>query len=164
MSDVTYLHGWNASLCITLDNGRKCDFNRLIYKGTPKTKILQQSSPFESAHRDKIILQLKSRFDEKINEGVSNDSLFVYFSATSQYINWCDSKSTEAFSQSSLESYFNHLADRVKLEQITTKTYKTRLSAISAVIRIFLYLPLEWYLIPSSSKITKNKEQMTRAC
>ncbi|MCG9729775.1 phage integrase N-terminal SAM-like domain-containing protein [Shewanella sp. Isolate13] len=156
MSDLTYQHGWNASLCITLNNGRKCDFNRLLCKGPPRTKSLL----IESAHRDGIILQLKSSFDERINEGTSHRTLFVYFYATFQYLNWCDRKSTEAFTQQSLEGYFKHLTDRVRIKEITAKTYGVKLSAISSVIRSYLHLPLKWFLIPTASEIFNNKKGM----
>ncbi|POV82948.1 hypothetical protein C3418_23610 [Aeromonas sp. ASNIH8] len=57
-------------MCIQLDDYR-ADFNRYLFKGLPSTVALQQGGEFNEADRKQIIYQLKSQFDEKIEEGGS---------------------------------------------------------------------------------------------
>ena len=120
--------------------------NRFLYKGFPSTKHLQQGRFAESAERDAIVLQFKDRFAEAIEEGVSLSTLYCYFIEISLYLRLCDKENIEAFTQVSLESYFEHLLIRVHLKQIKKVTYTKKLTNIAAVFRDFLDLPERWFL------------------
>ncbi len=115
MSSVAYLSGWKPELCIQLEleNNCKADFNRFLVKHLPSTQQLQQGRQFEDAGREGFVLQIKSRFDEKIEEGSSHSTLYSYFMVCSQYLRWCDSNSLTAFTQVSLEGHMLHEQTRV---------------------------------------------------
>ncbi|ENM2832365.1 phage integrase N-terminal SAM-like domain-containing protein [Vibrio cholerae] len=146
MNSIAYLSGWDPSLCFLANDNRQCDMNRFLYKGFPRTKHLQQDRFAETAERDGIVLQFKDRFAEAIEEGVSLSTLYCYFIEISLYLRWCDKENIEAFTQVSLESYFEHLLIRVHLKQIKKVTYTKKLTNIATVFRDFLDLPGRWFL------------------
>lgn len=146
MNNITYLSGWDPSLCIKLDDNRRCDFNRLLYKDLPKTEYLQNGQFAEHADRDDIVQQIKARFAEQIEEGASHKTLYNLFYATSEYLRWCDSESVEAFTSSSLEGFFEYLLAKVHLKQIRRSTYTAKLSYLTSVFRDYLDLPERWLL------------------
>jgi hypothetical protein len=115
VSNVTYLHNWDPELCILLEteDNNKADFNRFLFKHVPSTEALQQGGQFEGSDREGVIHQLKSRFDESIEEGRSHDNLCALFSKSFQYLQWCDKEGATAFTQNSLKDYMNHLNERV---------------------------------------------------
>jgi len=147
MSNVSYLSGWQSGLCIQLNtaNNHLADFNRLLVKGFPPTKQLQQGGQFESAEREGFILQLKARFDEVIEEGGSHSSLYDYFWTASVYLRWCDEQNYSAFSQSSLEGYMSHKQIAVMLGKIKSSGYKNiRSNMVSLFVR-HLDLPHHYF-------------------
>lgn len=146
MSNVTYLSGWKPELCIVLEIGRKnkADFNRFLAKHLPSTQQLQQDCQFEDADREGFVFQLKSRFDEKIEEGGSHSTLYSYYAACSQYLRWCDSNSLAAFTQVSLEGYMLHEQTRV-MQGLKSTTYKAKYCALSVLFRDFLDLPSSYF-------------------
>ena len=85
MSEIAYLNGWKSKLCIELDteDNKKADFNRFMVKHFPSTEALKKGMQFENAARTGVILQLKARFDEAIQEGASHASLYNFFFGTS---------------------------------------------------------------------------------
>lgn len=143
MTELTYLSGWRSDLCIKLDtrNNLLADFNRFLFNGLPSSKELQQSNQFKFADREACVFQLKDRFSEKIDEGVSHDSLYgIYFEA-SQYLRWCDKESEPAFTQNSLEGYMGHLQTRVMLGELKSSTYKNRRANMVTLFSRYLDLP-----------------------
>ncbi|AYM85537.1 hypothetical protein [Pseudoalteromonas agarivorans] len=147
MSNVTYLHNWNPNLCIQLEIGsnNKADFNRFLVKHYPSTQALQQGGEFEDANREGFILQLKSGFDEAIEEGGSHSALFNLFFTTSQYLRWCDKENIAAFTQFSLEGYMNHQNVRVMLGQIRSSSYTQSLSRMATIFTQVLDLPRSYF-------------------
>ncbi|WP_394153906.1 phage integrase N-terminal SAM-like domain-containing protein [Vibrio maritimus] len=144
MSSITYLSGWKPELCIQLLANGNCraDFNRLLVKGIPSSKQLQQEHSFLDAQREDFILQIKSRFEEKIKEGFSHRTLYSYFADISRYLRWCDQSKDIAFTQASLESYMTHLQTRVMHGTLKQTTY--------GVIRSRMVMLFQQYLDISS--------------
>ncbi|UJF18590.1 hypothetical protein L0B53_16490 [Vibrio sp. SS-MA-C1-2] len=159
MSNVTYLHEWEADLCIQLntEDNRKADFNRFLFKHIPSTEAIQQGKPFERADREGFALQLKSRFDEIIDEGGSHVSLSHIFKNTSAYLRWCDNNAMEAFTQSSIEGYMGHENERVMLGQIKSSSYVSKRSYLVTVFTQYLELPRA-YLSNVIVRDTSDKE------
>ncbi|GEM77212.1 phage integrase N-terminal SAM-like domain-containing protein [Vibrio sagamiensis] len=147
MSNVTYLHKWNPDLCIQLDvDGEKSlDFNRLLLKSLPSTEDLKKSKQFEYVDREGFILQLKTRFDEIIEEGGSHENLYSYFLKLSQYIRWCDKRDVEAFTQSSIEGYMNHQNERVMRGKIKNSTYSKSHTLLQSLFTQYLDLPRSYF-------------------
>lgn len=148
MSNVTYLYGWEPNLCIRLvtDNqSRLLDFNRFLIKHFPKTEKLQQGGQFQDAERKELILQLKSRFDEKIEEGVSLNSLLNIFAKCSQYLRWCDTHNKAAFVQASLEGYFLCLQAKVFQGLLKRHYFSQVRSSLSILSCDFLDLPSSYF-------------------
>ncbi|MEZ9916781.1 hypothetical protein BCU49_000240 [Vibrio breoganii] len=147
MNNVTLLHNWDPELCIQLETSysNKVDFNRFLFRHMPSTKALQQGGQFEGADREGFILQLKSRFDETIEEGGSHSNLLNIFFKTSQYLQWCDKEGATAFTRSSLEAYMNHLNQRVLLGQIKNSTYAHKRSAMMVIYTQLLDLPSYYF-------------------
>ncbi|MCR9900957.1 hypothetical protein NB595_22225 [Vibrio alginolyticus] len=147
MSNITHLHNWNPDLCIELNvNGNaRVDFNRLLFKHAPSTKALQQGQQFEGADREAFILQMKARFDEIIKEGGSHSTLYTHFHRVVQYLQWCDKKTDEAFSQSSIENYMNYQNERVMLGQVKSVTYAQVHASIVATFTLYLDLPRSYF-------------------
>jgi hypothetical protein len=147
MGNVTYLHSWASDLCLHLKVGsnRLADFNRLLFKHIPSTKALQQGNEIESAHRQDIILKLKSRFDEAIKEGKSHASLYGAYRKTSVYLRWCDNEGITAFTQSSLEGYMDAENKRVMLGSIRGTGYKATRSVMVTVFTQFLDFPQSYF-------------------
>ncbi|EJT3519283.1 TPA: hypothetical protein N2685_000045 [Vibrio parahaemolyticus] len=146
MNNITYLSGWDPSLCIKLDDNRRCDFNRLLYKDLPKTQYLQNGQFTEHADRDGFILQMKARLAEQIEEGASHKTLYNHFSSTAEYLRWCDNEKVESFTSSSLKGFFDYLLEKVRLKLIKRSTYTAKLSYLSPVFRDYLDLPERWLL------------------
>ncbi|MFS1945495.1 hypothetical protein [Vibrio lentus] len=143
MTELTYLSGWRRDLCIKLDarDNLSADFNRFLFNNLPSSKELQQSNQFKFADREGFVVQLKDSFSEKIDEGVSHDSLYgIYFEA-SQYLRWCDKKNEPAFTQSSLEGYMEHLQTIVMRGELKSSTYKNRRANMVTLFSRYLDLP-----------------------
>ncbi|TOD12885.1 hypothetical protein CGJ73_11975, partial [Vibrio parahaemolyticus] len=143
MTELTYLSGWRRDLCIKLDarDNLSADFNRFLFNGLPSSKELQQSNQFKFADREAFVVQLKDSFSEKIDEGVSHDSLYGIYVEASQYLRWCDKESEPAFTQSSLEGYMEHLQTRVMLGELKSSTYKNRRANMVTLFSRYLDLP-----------------------
>ncbi|HHX8273434.1 TPA: hypothetical protein ACVOYM_001770 [Vibrio diabolicus] len=143
MSSITYLSGWKPELCITLNaaSNYSVDFNRFFVKSLPTTKLLQQGVNFEDANRSSIVHQLINRFNEKIDEGASHDSLYGIYVEAFQYLQWCDKESEPAFTQSSLEGYMGQLQTRVMLGELKSSTYKNRRANMVTLFSRYLDLP-----------------------
>ncbi|ELH0897219.1 hypothetical protein Q9887_004143 [Vibrio fluvialis] len=143
MTELTYLSGWRSDLCIKLDtrNNLLADFNRFLFNGLPSSKELQQSNQFKFADREACVFQLKDSFSEKIDEGVSHDSLYSIYFVASQYLRWCDKESEPAFTQNSLEGYMGHLQTRVMLGELKSSTYKNRRANMVTLFSRYLDLP-----------------------
>ncbi|MCG6363416.1 hypothetical protein [Vibrio fluvialis] len=143
MSNVAYLHGWKPELCIQLDDEHHClaDFNRFMVKGFPSTASLQQGGRFEDANREDFILQMKSRFDDLMDEGKSHKSLYSTYSACSLYLRWCDEYNEEAFTQGSIEAYFGLLYREVLLGKIKRSTFKVKRTKMLRLFCDYLDLP-----------------------
>ena len=147
MSNICYLHGWNPKLSIQLktsDNSRT-DFNRFLVKRFPSTKALQKGGQFESAARDGFVRQIKARFDDFIEEGKSHSTLYASFRACSQYLRWCDENDAEAFTQVSLEDYFDSLYRRVLLGTLKHSSYKLTHSKMKRLFIDYLFLPEHYF-------------------
>ncbi|EME0093279.1 hypothetical protein VXI05_001275 [Vibrio parahaemolyticus] len=147
MNNVTYLHCWDPELSIQLEteNNNKADFNRLLCKHVPSTKALQQGGQFEDADREGFIHQLKSRFDEAIEEDESHLTLSTLFFQASQYLQWCDKEGSTAFTQTSLEGYINHINERVLLGQMKSTTYGLKRSSMVVIFTQLLDLPSSYF-------------------
>ncbi|MCK7630993.1 hypothetical protein MZ018_04460 [Shewanella sp. JNE10-2] len=147
MSSISYLHGWKPELCIQLEipDKNKADFNRLLVKGFPSTKALQKGVQFEDANRKDIVLQIKARFDELIAEGKSQPSLGVVFNQCSLYLRWCDKYDIEAFTQTSLEGYFDALYKQVLLGDIKRSNYSQKYSHMKVIFSDYLNLPEHYF-------------------
>ncbi|MDK9762971.1 hypothetical protein KI743_13245 [Vibrio sp. D420a] len=144
MSNIQYLHGWEKDLCLTLDSGRNCDFNRLLYLAVPSTKALQSGKFTPSAERDDFVIQLKTRFDEKISEGDSQETLLDLFQKTRHYLEWCDEQHCKAFNQASLEGYTKHLHQRTMRRETKNTHYASIRSGLTRVFNL-LDLPTQWF-------------------
>ncbi|MBY8156235.1 hypothetical protein KW499_20850 [Vibrio fluvialis] len=147
MSNIAYLHDWKPELCIQLDteDNHKADFNRFLVKHFPTTKQLQQGNQFEDAEREGFILQFKSNFDNKIEEGDSHHSLYIIFIRCSNYLRWCDKKGEIAFTQTSLESYMLNEQTKVMMGQQKSSTYKLKHCQMSVLFKRFLNLPSSYF-------------------
>ena len=147
MSNVKYLHYWNPDLCIRLqtDFNMTADFNRFLIKHFPSTQTLQKGGEFKDADREIFVLQLKSRFDEAIEEGRSHRALYNLFNSTSQYLRWCDKEDIKAFTQLSVESYMDYQNKRVMLGQIQNSTYVQIHSKMLTVFNQELDLPRSFF-------------------
>lgn len=167
MNNVTYLHNWDPELCIQLENGysNKVDFNRFLFKHIPSTKALQQGGQFEGADREGFIHQLKSRFDEAIEEDGSHSNLLNIFFKISQHLKWCDKEGATAFTQPSLEAYMNYLNERVLLGQIKNSTYTHKRSAMMVTYTQLLDLPSYYFanVVVRGKSDTESFEAYTRS-
>ncbi|MEI8601573.1 hypothetical protein P4S55_11825 [Shewanella sp. PP-Sp27a-2] len=166
MSEIAYLNGWKSKLCIELDteDNKKADFNRFMVKHFPSTEVLKKGMQFEDAARTGVILQLKARFDEAIQEGASHASLYNFFFGTSLYLRWCDEQNMTAFTQPSLEKYMNHLDNRVMLGSMKNSTYTQRLSIITVVFTQYLELPYHYFdnVVVRDKSDTQSFESYTK--
>lgn len=147
MSNVTYLHKWNPNLCIQLEklDTSKIDFNRFLVKHFPSTQALQKGQELEDADREGSILQIKSRFDEVIEEGVSHSRLCSLFYSLSLYLRWCDKSDVKAFTQSSVEGYMNHQNERVMRGQFQSSSYALCRSQMVTLFTRYLDLPHTYF-------------------
>ncbi|WP_445426039.1 hypothetical protein [Alishewanella sp. HL-SH06] len=147
MSEVTYLSGWKAELCIMLDTdyNDRADFNRLLVKNVPSTEDLQKGGIFENANRELLILRLKQRFDDFIEEGASHKTLHQQFSLISRYLRWCDKHDLPVFTQSSLESYLSAMDKLVMLGNIKSSTYCRIRSQFTTLFTKYLDLPYSYF-------------------
>lgn len=148
MSNVSYLSGWEPNLCIQLfthDGARRLDFNRFLVKHFPEMEKLQQGSQFQDSDRNEVIRQLKSRFDEKIEEGASHATLCGLFYKFSTYLSWCNTNNKAAFVQASLESFMLYQQTKVLQGLIKKSTYKQIRSGLSTLFHNFLDLPSSYF-------------------
>lgn len=147
MTELTYLSGWRHDLCIKLDarDNLLADFNRFLFNNLPSSKELQQSNQFKFADREAFVFQLKDSFSEKIDEGVSHESLYGIYIEASQYLRWCDKESEPAFTQRSLEGYMGHLQTRVMLGELKSNTYKNRRANMVTLFSRYLDLPHNYF-------------------
>lgn len=144
MSDnVSYLHGWDSKLCFKLDTGKNslADFNRFLVKYFPATHELQQGGQFEDANRKSFVNQIKTCFGEKVEEGVSHNTLISQYMNWSQYLRWCDQNNAIAFTQTSLEGYMSHMHTRVMQGTLKKSTYHQKLSSCLVLFRDYLDFP-----------------------
>ncbi|MEZ8288173.1 hypothetical protein [Vibrio sp. 10N.237.312.B06] len=145
MSNIAYLHGWKPELCFQLDDNRLTDFNRFMFKGFPLTALLQKGNQFENANREGFILQMKSRFDDFVDEGKSHQSLYNAYNKCSHYLRWCDENNEEAFTQHATEAYFESLYKEVLLGKIKRSTYGTKRTQILRLFSDYLDLPSTYF-------------------
>lgn len=147
MSNITYLSGWKPELCIELDleSNNKADFNRLLVKGIPSTKQLQQGEQFEDTYRESFILQIKARFDEAIKEGASHRTMYALFHTAFSYLKWCDEQSVKAFTQRSLEGYMSYQNNRVMLGEFKSSSYCVIRSQMDVIFTRYLELPHSYF-------------------
>lgn len=167
MSKVTYLSGWQPSLCIQLDtdNNNKADFNRFLVKHFPTTTQLQQGEQFEDADREGVILQLKQSFVKEIEEGGSHYTLHSVFSTASLYLRWCDKQSVNAFTQCSIEGYMSHHNDRVMLGLMKSSTYARIRGEMSILFIKYLDLSHHYFdnVVVRDNSDTEPYEAYTRS-
>lgn len=167
MSNVTHLHNWDPNLCILLDAGGNysADLNRFLVKHSPSTKAIQQGQAFEDADREGFILELKSRFDEAIEEGGSHSSLYGVFNQAFNYLRWCDKENVIAFTQSSIEGYMSYQNERVMLRYIKNSTYTGIRSNMVVLITHFLDLPSLYFdnIVVRGSSDVESFEAYTRS-
>ncbi|MEZ8611417.1 hypothetical protein [Vibrio sp. 10N.239.311.D11] len=148
MSDnVSYLHGWDSKLCFKLDteNNNLADFNRFLVKNFPATHELQQGGQFEDANRKSFVNQIKTCFCEKVEEGVSHNTLISQYMNWSQYLRWCDQNNAIAFTQKSLEGYMSHMHTRVMQGTLKKSTYHQKLSSCLVLFRDYLDFPSSYF-------------------
>ncbi|PML49510.1 hypothetical protein BCT76_08955 [Vibrio tasmaniensis] len=167
MSNVTYLHKWNPDLCLQLNTADNllADFNRCLVKHFPSTNALQQGQQFEGADREGFVLQVKSRFDEAIEEGSSHKTLYTQFNTLSLYLRWCDNSDVEAFTQSSVEGYMVHLNERVMLGLIKNSTYVRFHANLGITFTRYLDLPRSYFenVVVRDKSDTQSFEAYTRS-
>lgn len=147
MNNVSYRNDWKPELCIQLktDINQKADFNRFLVKHFPSTEHIQKGQQSEDAGREGFVLQLKYRFDEKIEEGSSHKTLIHMFIRCSQYLRWCDSGNEPAFTQRSLENYMTHLQTKVMRGLLKRNTYKLMHSNFKVLFCDYLDLPSSYF-------------------
>ncbi|MEZ8819228.1 hypothetical protein AB4304_00025 [Vibrio breoganii] len=147
MSNISYLHGWNPELSIQLktSDNIKVDFNRFLVKHFPSTEALQKGGQFEYADREGFVRQIKARFDDFIEEDKSHSTLYGTFSVCSRYLRWCDENDAEAFTQVSLEGYFDSLYRKVLLGSIKHSNYKLTHSKMKRLFIDYLFLPEHYF-------------------
>ncbi|HCG5507817.1 TPA: hypothetical protein NJ005_000723, partial [Vibrio parahaemolyticus] len=160
MNNVSYLSGWNPNLYIQLDtyDNNRVDFNRFLVKGFPSTEQLKQGGEFEDAERKEVILQIKSRFVEFMEESASHISLYGTFQNISQYLRWCDKNDETAFTLASLEGYMQYTHTRVMLGEIKSATYKMKHSHMVVLFRDYLELPQHDYFANITVMNDSDKE------
>ncbi|MCL1056489.1 hypothetical protein L2729_00600 [Shewanella gelidimarina] len=148
MTEITYLTGWKPELCIQLhdDHNRRADFNRFLVKNLPSTKELQQENYFIDANRKEIVLNMRDRFQESIDEGGSHYSLYFTFNTTYQYLKWCDKENIRAFTKLSIEEYMGALYQKVLLGSLKKSTYKKNRSRLFTTFTQNLDLPANWFV------------------
>lgn len=147
MNKVTYLSRWKPELCIQLKmhNYKYVDFNRLLMKGCPSSKELQEGKKYETAGREEFIFLLKSRFNEELGEGSSHSTLYNLFVKTLIYLKWCDNQSIQAFTQFSLETYMSHLNNQVMIGEIKSVSYVKKRSQMVTLFTRYLALPNSYF-------------------
>jgi uncharacterized damage-inducible protein DinB len=143
MSDVKSNHSWRDELFIKIAGGN-CDFNRFRYCNLPSTQVLKSGELPPLAGRDNFVFQLKALFDKQLGEGASKHTYLTIFQHSYVYLKWCDSQHHEAFTQASLEEYFQHLHLRVRRGEIKNRTYTNRRSVLSTLFHL-LNLPRRWF-------------------
>ncbi len=166
-NNVSYLHGWDSELCFQLDTEHNslADFNRFLVRHFPATKKLQQGGQFEGADRKGFVHQVKSRFREKMEEGVSHNALYTHYMTLSQYLRWCDLNNAMAFTLESLEGFMFHLHIRVMQGTLKSGTYKKSRSTMMVLFRDYLDLPSSYFnaITVMGSHDTESFEAYTRS-
>lgn len=167
MNKVTYLSHWRPELCIQLNEHGliNADFNRLLVKGCPSTKKLQESNKYKSADREKIILLLKSKFDEALEEGASHTTLKALFRNAITYIRWCDNKNIKEFTQHSLDGYMSYLNNQAMIGKIKNITYTGMRSLMVKLFTRYLELPHAYFnnIVIRNQNDTEPYESYTRS-
>ncbi|MDW2080586.1 hypothetical protein [Vibrio sp. 1640] len=145
--NVSYLHGWDSKLCFQLDteSNNLVDFNRFLVKHFPTTNELQKGGQFEDANRKSSVNQIKTCFGEKIEEGVSHNTLISQYMLWSQYLRWCDQNNAIAFTQKSLEGYMSLLHTRVMQGALKSSTYHQKFYSYLVLFRDYLDLPSSYF-------------------
>ena len=156
MSNVYHLRHWQESLCITLNIGHSCDFNRFLYLNCPTTIAIQTGKYKQNANRDGFIKQLKTCYDQKIAEGVSHSTLSTLFWIASKYLVWCDKQDHQAFTKHSVTNYFEHLLECVRLKKIKDTTYGVNRSNL---LKVFGWLDLSTRWFEGVPLLSKNELQ-----
>lgn len=147
MTKLLYVSRWNPDLSLPLntEDNNKADFNRFLFKKVPTTKQLQQSNKFENAKRESFVLQLKSRFEDDLEEGKSNETLYTIFIRCSLYLRWCDENDKEAFTKSSFEDYMLYEQTKVMQGEQKRSTYKTKRHILYIIAKNYLGLPHNYF-------------------
>jgi hypothetical protein len=147
MSEVTYFNGWKPELCLKLKTtvNVNADFNRFLVKGVPSTVELQRGGIFENADRKRVVLKLKLRFSEKIEEGGSHGTIYSLFRLATDYLRWCDKHNVQAFTQYSLEGYLSHKDNQVMLGDIKSTSYVNIRATTNTLFTKYLELPYSYF-------------------
>lgn len=154
MNDTHYRE-WRSELRLTVTANfiRHCDFNRLLYVGTPATELLQKPHSFQIAGRDKLILKIKEGYDVALENGVAEATLYHLFYSLTHYLRWCDEQRIDAFTQVALKKHFTELFEHIMLGKIKNSTYTRKRSNLFVIFRDYLDFPESWFLIiPSAGK------------
>lgn len=144
MSNERYLYNWKEGLCITLDSGNNCDFNRLLFLHCPPTKYLQNGTQAKTANRNGYIAQLKNCFVESLSEGGSQPALLDIFFKVRHYLEWVDKQEIKAFTKQSLVSYFEHQYRRILRGEVKNTTYNQVRTKLISAFKL-LDLPEKWF-------------------
>ncbi|ABX51555.1 conserved hypothetical protein [Shewanella baltica OS195] len=148
MSNNNYLNSWDGNLLFHMndDYTPRCDFNRMLYKGCPNTKYIQQGNTVEYAHRYEIIFQFKERFEEKMKEGCSHATLSLSYIKLMSFLKWCDTREIEAFSKQSLEAYMAYQFERVRLGLLKATSYSQIITKMGKIFNDYLDYPSDWLI------------------
>lgn len=148
MSNNNYLKSWDGNLLFHMndDYTPRCDFNRMLYKGCPNTKHIQQGNTVEYAHRYEIIFQFKERFEEKMKEGCSHATLSISYIKLMSFLKWCDTREIEAFSKQSLEAYMAYQFERVRLGLLKATSYSQIVTKMGKIFNDYLDYPSDWLI------------------
>lgn len=143
MTNIRQLRGWQERLCITLRDGNKCDFNRLLYLHCPLTSELQTGKK-KNANRDETTLFLHERLQTHLEQGGSEATILFLYINVLRYIKWIDQQNIKAFTQESVLAYTEHLYQRTLRRELKRNTYCNMRSALIQAFR-FAELPDKWF-------------------
>lgn len=138
MNNISYLHGWQKKLCVTLKDGNNCDFNRFLYLHCPSTADVQQGRK-QSANREATVLLLYERLSSYLTEGGSQATVLYIYVHTLRYLRWLDQNNIQAFTENSVKDYTEYLYLRTLRKEIKRNTY---VNMRSALIQTFRFLDL----------------------
>ncbi|MDF4968320.1 hypothetical protein P3573_07075 [Vibrio parahaemolyticus] len=143
MNNISYLHGWQKRLCVTLKDGNNCDFNRFLYLHCPSTTDVQQGKK-QSANRDATVLLLYERLSSYLTEGGSQATVLFIYVNVFRYMRWLDQRDIQAFTQDSVNAYTEYLYQRTLRKEIKRNTYVNMRSALVQAFR-HIDLPDKWF-------------------